>query len=408
MKKTLFICALLFLFACNLLAQSSTIGLDKNQITVGIVDSIYSNILQEKRPIWISIPESAENSQKRFPVIYVLDGTAHFYSTVGMVHQLSVANGNNIIPEMIVVGIPNTDRVRDLTPSKVPYLASSGGAENFSSFLENELIPYIDSKYQTTPYRTLVGHSWAGLFTLNTLIHHPAIFDNYVAIDPSIRWNNLSFFEEASHILKSESFKKKSLYLAVANRLPKGLDLNTVLEDTLSSSEHMRTILAFKNICEQADQLNFDWKFYLNDNHNGVPFAASYDAVRSLFDWYNFDEEFLFQEGLGMNVDDLMTVITNHFENIADHFNYSFPPPESSINRYGDIMLSVQQDDKAFALYNLNINNYPKSYRAYDAMGDFYRSQSNKEKATEFYKKSLSLHDTEVVRRKLDNLSESQ
>lgn len=386
----------------------NTIGLEKNRIRIGIVDSIYSDILKEKRPIWISIPESAENSQKKFPVIYLLDGTAHFYSTVGMVHQLSVANGNTILPEMIVIAIPNTNRIRDLTPSEVSYFPSSGGAENFSDFLEKELVPYVDTKYPTTTYRTLIGHSWGGLFSLNTLINHSSVFDNYVAIDPSIRWDDLNFFKEASERLKNERFDKKSLYLAVANRLPKDLDLNTVLKDTLKSSEHMRTILQFNEICGKASGLNFDWGFYANDNHNGVPFIAAYDAVRSLFDWYNFDEEFLFQEGLNMSVPELMSVITKHFENISDHFNYTFLPPEASINRYGDILMSVQQYEKAFALYDLNIKNYPNSFQAFDALGDFYRARTKKEMAIEFYQKSLILQETEIVRRKLNSLLESQ
>ncbi len=407
MKKILIISNVLFLFVCSIYAQTPTIGVQTNEIRIGIVDSIYSDILKETRPIWISIPESAENSQKRFPVIYVLDGNAHFYSTVGMVHQLSVANGNTIIPEMIVVAIPNTNRTRDLTPSEVSYLPGSGGAENFSGFIEKELIPYMDSNYRTTPYRTLIGHSWGGLFTLNALIHHTTVFDNYVAIDPSIRWDNFSFFKEASQVLRNKKFDKKSLYLAVANRLPKGLNLNTVLKDTLKSSEHMRTILQFNEICKQASELNFDWGFYVNDNHNGVPFIAAYDAVRSLFDWYNFNEEFLFEEGLNMSVQELMDVITKHFENISDHFNYTFLPPETSINRYGDIMMSVQQHEKAFALYDLNIQNYPNSFRVFDAMGDFYRAQSNKEKSIEFYQKSLSLQETDFIRRKLNNLLES-
>jgi predicted alpha/beta superfamily hydrolase len=83
--------------------------------------------------------------------MYVLDGSGHFYSTVGMIHQLSKVNGNTISPEMIVVGITNTHRTRDLTPSQpqagddamLPEAmrAHSGGGEKFISFIEKELIP---------------------------------------------------------------------------------------------------------------------------------------------------------------------------------------------------------------------------------------------------------------------------
>jgi predicted alpha/beta superfamily hydrolase len=408
MQKILIISSILFLLVCNANAQLQTIGLEENKISIGTVDNIYSDILKEERPIWISIPRSAENSQNKFPVIYVLDGTAHFYSTVGMLHQLSVANGNTILPEMIIVALPNVNRIRDLTPSEVSYFPNSGGSENFSSFLEKELIPYIDEKYPTMPYRTLIGHSWGGLYVLNSLVHHNDVFDNYVAIDPSIRWDNLDFFKETSQILNNEMFDSKSLYLAVANRLPKGLDLDSVVKDTLKSSEHMRTILQFSEICKEASGLNFNWRFYPNDNHNGVPFIATYDALRSLFEWYNFDEEFLFQEGSNMGVQELIDLITRHFENISDQYNYAFLPPETSVNRYADILLSEQQYDKASALYDMNIKNYPNSFRAYDAMGDFYRGQAKKEIAITFYEKSLEIEETENVTRKLNNLVQSK
>ena len=70
-----------------------------------------------------------------------------------------------------------------------------------------------------------------------------------------------------------------------------------------------------------------------------------------------------------------MDTITMHFENISDHFGYTFLPPETTISRFGNIIMSEQQYDKASALYDLNVRNYPNSFRVYDAMGDCYRNQ---------------------------------
>src|SRR6185369_3299172 len=100
------------------------------------------------------------DTSQRYPVVYLLDGDAHFPSVVGLVQQLSQVNGNTVVPEMIVVAIPNTDRTRDLTPTHVstdaPFMDSnfartSGGGENFISFIEKELMPHIDSVYPTQP-----------------------------------------------------------------------------------------------------------------------------------------------------------------------------------------------------------------------------------------------------------------
>ncbi len=106
-----------------------------NDISIGKKDSIYSKLLHEKREIWIHLPGSANGSlfkSQRYPVVYLLDGDAHFYSVAGMIHQLSEINGNTLFPEMIVVGIPNTDRMRDLTPTHSPtgYTGDSTGVGN--------------------------------------------------------------------------------------------------------------------------------------------------------------------------------------------------------------------------------------------------------------------------------------
>ncbi len=385
-------------------AFSQSIGVVDGQIAIGKVDSVYSDILKENRPFWVHVPASAQDSEKRFPVLYVLDGPAHFYAVTGMIHQLSVANGNAIVPEMIVVAIPNTDRTRDLTPNKVSYFPSSGGANEFADFMGMELIPYIDKNYPTTPYRSIMGHSWGGLFVLNSLLYHNELFNNYIAIDPTIRWDNLSFFKKAKVQMGQADLKGKSLFLGMANRLPMGLNLKTVVNDTLKSSEHMRTILEFKEVCQEAGGLNFQTAFYPKDNHNGVPMIATYEAFRYLFDWYWFDEEILFKEGVTMSVNDLEDMIISHYQNISSHFGYPFLPPESLIDRFADISLSMGQYDKAFAMLNMNLTNYPNSAQAYDAMGDYCRAIKERVKAIEFYEKALGIERIDRIERKLDSL----
>jgi len=114
--RKLFLCFFTVAFAITAYTQTN------NKIVIGQVDSIYSNILKEQRKIWIYTPTLTSgnyDSTKRYPVLYLLDGDAHFTSVVGLVQQLSQANGNTVLPEMIIVGILNTDRTRDLTPTHI-------------------------------------------------------------------------------------------------------------------------------------------------------------------------------------------------------------------------------------------------------------------------------------------------
>ena len=101
--------------AVFVLFMLTTIGFaqSKTKIEIGTVDSIFSKVLNENRKIWIHLPRSAQKTgfaKQKYPVVYLLDGDAHFTSTVGIIEQLSEINGNTNCPEMIVVGITNTNR----------------------------------------------------------------------------------------------------------------------------------------------------------------------------------------------------------------------------------------------------------------------------------------------------------
>jgi len=100
------------------------------------------------------------------------------------------------MPEMILIEISNDkNRTRDLPTSTITtkygisYNEQNGKAANFLKFIEEELLPYVERKYPFTTYRTLIGHSDAGLFSIYSLINHPNLFANYLSIYPSLDWN---------------------------------------------------------------------------------------------------------------------------------------------------------------------------------------------------------------------------
>lgn len=147
-----------------------------NAVHIGTVDSIWSATLNEERPYLVYTPPSyadTTNTPQHYPVLYLLDGDAHFHSVSGLVQILATGvNGTFVIPELIVVAIPNTNRTRDLTPTHATTafdgtttsaFDSSGGNGAFFRFLRTELIPRIDASYRTMPYRVLVGHSFGGI-----------------------------------------------------------------------------------------------------------------------------------------------------------------------------------------------------------------------------------------------------
>ena len=220
MKK---ISLVIFLAAINIVANAQ----NEESILIGKKATIFSNILKENRKIWIYDPgQTATNpiADKRYPVVYVLDGDAHFLSTVGMIQQLSQANGNSILPEMIVVGIENTNRLRDLTPSLVTS-GNNAKANPFVNFLETELMPYVDKNYNTAPYKILIGHSLGGLTAIDILTNSPKLFNAYIAIDPSMWYEDGEFLNNTISQIPRKNLQGTRLFIGTANTMPKGMTL---------------------------------------------------------------------------------------------------------------------------------------------------------------------------------------
>ncbi len=412
MKKTI-------LIICVLFFKIVTFAQQDNKVTIGTIDSIQSKILNEQRKVWVYVPNSGNNSlysQQRYPVVYVLDGDSHFYSVVGMIQQLSQVNGNDVVPEMIVVGIPNTNRNRDLTPTQAgvdPFLENappeiakmSGGGEAFLSFIEKELMPYIDSTYPTQPYKLLIGHSFGGLTVMNTVIKHTKLFNSYICIDPSMWWNNMNFLETTKKALAEKDFTGTSLYVGIANTMAEGMDIKKVQKDTTTPNIPIRSILEMDNFIksQKPKGLLYASKYYENDTHGSVPLIAEYDGLRFIFDKYPLK---LTERDWTDSTSLLAEKYTKHYKGVSKIFGYKVKPPENHINSLGYEFLQMKQYKKSEALFKMNVDNYPESANVYDSYGDYFVARGDKEKAIDQFKKALAIKESPESRKKLNKLLE--
>ncbi len=386
-----------------------------NKVTIGTIDSIQSKILNEQRKIWIYVPENGQaDSKQRYPVLYLLDGDAHFYSVVGMIQQLSQVNGNTICPEMIVVGIPNTDRTRDLTPTHIvadpPFMDStfsknSGGGEQFVSFIEKELMPHIDSLYPTEPYKMLIGHSFGGLTAIHIAMNHTKLFNSYICIDPSMWWDKMNYLKATKKSLTERNFSGTTLYLGIANTMDERMDITKVQSDTSHETRHIRSILDLDKYIKSQKQngLRYESKYYSNDDHGSVPMIAEYDGLRFIFDKYRF--KLSFKDFTDSTVH-LANKFEHHFREVSKQLGYKVSPPENMLNGLGYEFLQQKHYAKAGSLFKMNIDNYPKSYNVYDSYGDYFLAIGDKSKAIEHFKKALSLKENTESRKKLNKLLE--
>ena len=397
--KTFFYFFTILLFSYCAKAQ------ENNPFTSGFEKSLPSKIFGEERKVWIHIPNinggNDNTSKGHYPVIYLLDGDANFNDIVSMTEFMSNAG---LCPPMIAVGILHPARMTDLTfgtDKETPGIVGNG--EKFMLYIEKELMPYIESNYPTAPYKIFIGHSVGGLTVVNTLIHRPDLFNAYVSLDGALWWNDQQIVKEAKMTLANENYKGKTLFMALANRMERGMDTLEVQKDTTEGTELIRSNLEFiaaifKN---KTNQIHFLHKYYENDDHSSVRLIGEYDALRFIFDYYKLK---IYNSELDNPNFKLDSLIVTHYNNVSDQINYLVKPDERQVNGLAYYMLRQKQFIKAEALFKFNITNYPETANCYDGLGDLYLAKGDKVKAIESFKKTLTLKLNPETKAKLEKL----
>ncbi len=413
MHTTKVLSVILFLFFYQQIGYSQVKSEKEFLQKIGIKDSVYSKTLKEYRELYIQFPANF-NPETRYPVTYILDGEV-LLPTVANVQSFY---SGGFTPEMILVGISNNEnRTRDLTTSKVkerygmPFNERNGEAANFSKFIEEELIPFIEKKYPVTTYRGLIGHSYGGLFTIHTLIHHPALFSNFIAIDPSLDWDGQKLIKEAKEKIKENNYQEKTLFMSLSGQLhmqnPE-ITIDNVMNDTSDFTVFARSNITFSKMLKQQYQnkISFQWKFYPKDLHGTVLFPSIMDGMIANFKWYQMEKTSLINAP-ETPTSELKTLIDYRTEKLKRHFGYSIAPyPEDLLNALGYMSMDMQQFDKAKMYLNFAIKFYANSPNPYDSMADYYERKNENLEALKFVKKAFDISKSDYHKKRIGSLEE--
>ena len=407
MRKTKFAIAIIILLLC-FKGTAQFYQNDEKQIVIGKVDSLYSDILQEQREVWIHIPEDFD-STKQYPVIYILDASQHFYVITGMLKQLLPWQ----IPHSIIVGIVNTDRTRDFTHTNVAFQRghhseTSGGASNFIKFINEELKAYINNQYPTENNNTILGHSIGGLFVLYSFLHHEDSFDNYVAIDPSLWWDQEHLVKETQGLLTKGNRKEKSLYVAVANSIGNAMDTVKVRKDKSEQTEAIRANLKFHDLLvKNSIELDFKWEYFNDEDHGSIVIPALYNGLRSVFSWFPFPEMWRFNTPKKYSTKELTEPFQAHYKKLSIRMKREVKPDWELLHQIGFYMLDGHNlPEKALAYLELNAEFYPNQSKSFVALGNYFLSQKNKSEAMKHFTKAVEMdgnHEAQTILMKMDN-----
>lgn len=384
-----------------------------NQQRSIIIDSIFSKTLNEQRQFFVQFPKDYdEKSDKKYPVAIILDGEF----LLPTVNNFQGYYSGGFTPEMILVGISNLkNRTRDLTTSTItenygmPYNRENGEASNFIKFIEDEFIPHIEKIYPVTNYRTLIGHSYGGLFTIYTFLYHLNLFSNYIAIDPSLDWDNQKLVKASQDIIANENYEGKSLFMSLNGQLhmqKPEITIDNVMQDDSDFTSFPRSNIMLKNIIEENEGsgLNFTWKFYPRDLHGTIQFPSIMDGLISIFQWFQMENTQKFNS-FETSTEELQAIIKNRADKLYKNFGYQVPPyPEDLLIVLGDMSTDMKKNEKARMFYEFAIEYYPLSARAHTSMAEYYENNNDYKSALEYAQKAFSIDSNNYLKKKIERL----
>lgn len=337
-----------------------------------------SEILGEERTILVRLPEGYEETTRKYPVLYVLDGEYFFQQAVSAVQflsELGYDRGQHPIPELIVVGVVNVDRDRDYTPTHAPEQSggrlsfpTSGGAETFQRFLEREVFPLIESKYRAHPDRTLSGWSLGGLFTVHTFLENPSLFSRYLAISPSLWWDDSVLVRETRERLRSGD---------TLSSIPLVITLGNLEGGDMDGS--VRKLFAPLLTNQGPSNLTFTFREIPGEGHSYVAYKAYYDGLSAAFaDWVVPTEV----------IEGGVDAVEEFFEKLADRYGY---PVDVPIAVYRMLSFTLPDIGQALEAARLAVREYPNSPAARAALGRLQQMAGDRDAARESLFKALEL-----------------
>jgi hypothetical protein len=350
-------------------------------ITIGETVRLDSKVMGESRTLLISTPAAYGRGDESYPVLYLTDGEAQFLHTRGTVDFLA---RNGLMPDLIVVAVPNTDRARDLSPTRgtirrrdgtVEQAPNTGGGPRFLEFFERELIPYVESHYRTRPYRIFAGHSLGGLFALEALIEKPLLFHAVIAVSPALGWEQDWAITRLEGFVAQKQETARTFVVTMANE--------EAADPKPSRLDRLEAILAIG----RPPGLTWHVLRMPDEDHGTVVLKSHLEALRLVYDGWRLPRD----PGSGL-VSLGLEAIKQHYAALSQRFGYAIPAPEQGVNLAGYHALRNTGDlAAALALFRYNIELYPNSPNVYDSYAEALEGTGKLEEAVANYRTAARL-----------------
>ena len=385
------------LFILLFLRFTLSAQINNKDIVVGSSFTIHSKIMNDDREIQVFLPDSYTKSNKKYPVLYILDGQRYFLHGVSL--QKSFVEFRHT-PEFIVVGISKkkSERNRNFSVNSKKYL----------EFIEKETIALIDEKFRTSKKRLLFGWAYGGGFVVETMTTKPNLFNAYISASPFPLNNKIDKVD--SLFTKNPNFDKLLYFTS-------GSDEGLVKDET----EKLNLLMTNK----APKTMNWTFRELRGEQHRSTPFTTLYHGIKEYFHFYpelQFSNLEDFTKVGGLNY------VYNYYKQRAKQFGF---PPELTkwtmftltrnairannynqfsafINEFketkfinelrvsracsiAEFYLKNKQYDKAINLFTYLTEIHPNSERPLNGLGDTYKELKKKRKSSIYYEKAKKL-----------------
>lgn len=335
-----------------------------------LTETLHSAVLNESRTITVQLPKSyASTPNKKYPVIYRLDGKGNIPLITAVLERLQDASA---APEVIIVAIENTDRQRDLFPTvnQEPQgpVGIGGGAPKFLTFIENELIPFVDKKYRTHDFKVIAGASAGGVFVLYALQTKPELFQAHLAYSAAVWWNNGATAKSTKAFMANTKALDNYLYMNIGEE-------SGFMRQRYDDLQHFMSSNTPKGLT------------FISDEFDTVPHGLT--SVAGIFNAYH--NLFLpLRMPLRAYTGDTRS-IADYYKRLSQQYGEQTSPPEWLVRELGYHFVNTGNLEQAIGLFKYGITLYPDKPDAYNGLAYGYEQGERYEESLAQVNKALAL-----------------
>jgi predicted alpha/beta superfamily hydrolase/Flp pilus assembly protein TadD len=343
---------------------------DGEDIVIGKYEVLHSRIMKEDRLLFVHLPREYADTDLKYPVLYLLyvDLYNYFADAATITEKLGTTGET---PPLIIIGVANTNRYRDLLPVGI---GERGQADRFLKFLRKELIPHVDRTYRTQDFRILAGPQAGAIFSLYALIEDPQLFQAVIAENPFKNPENAPpLLRKAEDYFKEKTSLRGFLYIHCEKD---------------ERAEDLKYARQLAGLIESAKPAEFRFTMKLAEpaGYFIAPFPFA-DALRALFISYQPPDGFQ-----AKSLDD----ITAYYDERSAEYGLDLVPPARFLTWQGDALKRQGKLQEAGAIFEHQLSLYPKSLDGLWQLGELSRQTGDLTRARKCYTTLLGIRDRDV------------